>query len=216
MNEKELLKQMTPEERKKLMAELQEEERKEKRELQAAYEELRRVFLAEVKIQLFTLERSVKNYASWLSKECDAFRVIMECYGQIKRDGQASWSISHDDFRLEVKHNKVKRFDERADMASLRLIEYLKRYIISKEEGEEDPLYQLAMTLLERNRRGDLDYKNISKLYSLENKFDDEYRSIMDMFRESNVVETTRTNFYFYRKDKLGVWWRVEPSFNRI
>ena len=42
-------------------------------------------------------------------------------------------------------------------------------------------MYQLAMSLLERNRQGDLDYKSISKLYELEDKFDDEYKGIMEL-----------------------------------
>ena len=73
------------------------------------------------------------------------------------------------------------------------------------------------MTLLERNKNGDLDYKSISKLYELENQFaDPEYSDIMNLFKESHLVEGTATNFYFYEKDNLGVWRKLEPSFNRM
>ena len=77
-------------------------------------------------------------------------------------------------------------------------------------------MYQLAMTLLERNKQGDLDYKSISKLYEMEDRFDDEYRSIMDLFRESNVVIKTAINYYFSMRDQNGVWRRIEPSFCRL
>ena len=40
-----------------------------------------------------------------------------EEYGQVKSDEQRSYTITDGDFRLEVKNNKVKGFDERADMA---------------------------------------------------------------------------------------------------
>ena len=72
------------------------------------------------------------------------------------------------------------------------------------------------MTLLERNRQGDLDYKNISKLYEMEDRFDEEYKSIMGLFRESHTVTKTAVNFYFWQRDKNGVWRRVEPSFCRL
>ena len=77
---------------------------------------------------------------------------------------------------------------------------------------------QLAMTLLERNQAGDLDYKSISKLYELEDKFNDpEYSEIMKLFQESNVVQKNATNYYFWKRDKkTGVWRRIEPSFCRI
>ena len=84
--------------------------------------------------------------------------------------------------------------------------------------GTDDPMYQLAMTLLERNQAGDLDYKSISKLYELEDKFNDpEYSEIMKLFQESNVVQKNATNYYFWKRDKeTGVWRRIEPSFCRI
>ena len=77
-------------------------------------------------------------------------------------------------------------------------------------------MYQLAMTLLERNKQGNLDYKSISKLYEMEGKFDEEYTEIMNLFRESNVVQRTALNYYFSKRDKDGVWRRLEPSFCRL
>ena len=116
------------------------------------------------------------------------------------------------DFRLEVKCNRVKCFDERADVAAARLIDFLKAWIGGREKGADDPMYQLAMKLLERNR-----YKSISKLYDLEAQFGDpEYSQIMQLFKESNVVNGTAINFYFHQRDERGVWHRIEPSFNRM
>lgn len=102
-------------------------------------------------------------------------------------------------------------------MAAARLIDFLKAWIGGREKGADDPMYQLAMTLLERNRKGDLDYKSISKLYDLEAQFNDpEYSEIMQLFKESNVVNGTAINFYFHQRDERGVWHRIEPSFNRM
>ena len=78
-------------------------------------------------------------------------------------------------------------------------------------------MYQLAMAMLERNRYGDLDYKSISKLYELERRFNDpEYSDIMQLFKESNVVERMAVNFYFYERTDMGGWRKLEPSFNRM
>ena len=56
-----------------------------------------------------------------------------------------------------------------------RLIDYLKRYMQNSEKGSDDPMYQMAHDPAGRNKMGDLDYKSISKLYELEDKFDEEY-----------------------------------------
>src|SRR5690606_33962411 len=120
-------------------------------------------------------------------------------------------------YRIDVKTNKVKKFDERADLAASRLIEFLQKWIERAPGGTDNPMYQLAMVLLERNKDGDLDYKNVSKLYDLESKFaDPEYGEIMMLFKESHLVEGTATNYYFWKRDKQSVWRKIEPSFNRL
>lgn len=116
-----------------------------------------------------------------------------------------------------MKGNRVKRFDERADIAEKRLIDYLSKWIKQRGDGERNPIYKLAMSLLQRNEYGDLDYKSISRLYELEEDFNDtEYTEIMQLFRESNTVEGNVIRFYFEEKDELNKWKRIEPSFNQI
>lgn len=153
----------------------------------------------------------------FVQAETGAFKEVMAEYGQLRDPGQMSYKLDWDGFRIWIKCNKVKRFDERADVAASRLLEFLQGWIKKSNQGENDPMYQLAMTLLERNKYGDLDYKSVSKLYELESKFDaPEYSAIMQLFKESNVVEGTATNYYFEEKDERGVWRRLEPSFNRL
>lgn len=215
-NIREALKGMSAAERKNLLEELKAEEQKATRDRREAYETLRAQFAHEVKSHLLPLVEDVRQFREWIEKEADGFYSVMRDYGQLRKEEQSSFTIVDGDMKMEVRSNKVKTFDERADMAAERLMEYLKAYVAGSEKGYDDPMYQLAMTLLERNRQGDLDYKNISKLYEMEDRFDEEYKSIMGLFRESHTVTKTAVNFYFWRRDKNGVWRRVEPSFCRL
>ncbi len=132
----------------------------------------------------------VKAFHEQVVKETRAFYELMKEYGELRSEGQRSYTVQSETFRIEVKSCKVKCFDERADIAASRLIDFLKEWIEGRERGADDPMYQLAMMLIERNRNGDLDYKSISKLYDLEIKFNSpEYSSIMQLFKESNIVE---------------------------
>lgn len=210
---------LSKEERAELLRALKEEERTESRNRREVYETLRHQFAFDVESKLMPVVNNVQGFYDWIVGESEAFRNVMREYGQLRvRLGEeaSSFSVVDGDFKLEVKSNKVKSFDERADMAAERLIDYLKAYIENTEKGVDDPMYQMAMTLLERNRQGDLDYKSISKLYELESSFDDEYAAIMQLFKESNVVYKTATNYYFHKRDANGVWRRVEPSFCRL
>lgn len=211
------IKSLSKEQRAALMAQLQQEEKEDRIARRETYEALRGEFMHEVKTNVLEMVNAVTGFRGWLEKEADAFTKVMKEYGQVKSDEQRSYTITDGDFRLEVKSNKVKGFDERADMAADRLIDYLKRYMQNSEKGSDDPMYQMAMTLLERNKMGDLDYKSISKLYELEDKFDEEYADIMRLFKEANVVQRNATKYYFSRRNpENGVWTRIEPSFCRL
>ena len=213
---KELLQGLSPEEKKELLATLQQEANQEKNNRREAYEALRAKFMTDVRNRLDKVVAEVTGFRNWLDSESGAIKEVMREYGQLRNDAQNGFTMTVDGFRLEVKANKVKGFDERADMAAERLVDYLKRYVQQTEKGTDDPIYQLAMTLLERNKTGDLDYKSISKLYELEDRFDAEYAEIMQLFKESNVVQKNATNYYFSRLDENGVWRKIEPSFCRL
>lgn len=213
----ELLKGMSKEQRAALLAQLQSEAQNDRVAKRESYEALRAEFMYDVLTRVNDVEQTVSGFKKWLDDETDAFTKVMREYGAVKNEGQQSYTITDGDFKLEVKFNKVKGFDERADLAAERLVDYLKRYMAASEKGVEDPMYQMAMTLLERNKTGDLDYKSISKLYELEDKFDGEYAEIMQLFKEANVVQTTATNYYFSKRNpENGVWTRIEPSFCRL
>lgn len=212
------LSQMTAEEKKALLAQLNADVNESRQAKRDAYEGLRAEFMHRVEEFLVNVTADVKGFKQWLEKESEGFISVMRDYGQLKNADQRNYTITDGDFRLQVASNSVKGFDERADMAAERLVAYLKNYMQKSEKGQEDPMYQLAMTLLERNQRGDLDYKSISKLYELEDRFgDQEYKDIMTLFKESNVVQKTAVNYYFFRRHKeTGVWMRIEPSFCRL
>lgn len=215
-NIREALKGMSAEDRRKLLDDLKKEERQAAQQRRESYEALRASFMLDVKNKLMPVVEEVKGFRVWIEAETEAFRGVMREYGQLRKEEQLSFTLVDGDLKVEVRSNNVKTFDERADMAAERLVEYLKSWVSRSEKGQDDPMYQLAMTLLERNKQGDLDYKSISKLYEMEDRFDDEYRSIMGLFRESNVVTKTAINYYFSLKDGNGVWRRVEPSFCRL
>lgn len=211
------VKSLTKEQRAELLAQLQQEEKDDRIARRETYETLRAEFMREVMDRVTGLVADVRGFRDWIERETEAFTAVMKEYGQVKSDGQRSYTITDGDMRLEVKSNQVKAFDERADMAAERLIDYLRRYMEHSDKGADDPMYQMAMTLLERNKMGDLDYKSISKLYELEDKFDEEYADIMRLFKEANVVQRTATNYYFSRRNPdTGVWTRIEPSFCRM
>ena len=205
---------MTSEQLEQLLERKRQQEQAAANEKREAYEGIKSDILSKIETEARAAVAFVRNFHKLIVGETSAFYGIMKDYGALKKDGQRGYSIANDKFKVEVKSNKIKKFDERADIAAERLIEFLTAWIKSSDKGSDDPMYQLAMTLLERNKHGDLDYKSVSKLYDLEAQFNDpEYSDIMRLFKESNLVEGSVVNFYFFEKTDLGVWLKLEPSF---
>lgn len=200
-----------------LLREKREEENRDQQAKRDAYEGIRAQTVYSIMSKVESITGDVQSLHDFVLSETSAFKEVMSEYGQLRNPHQLSFRIQEGDYRIEVKTNKVKKFDERADLAATRLIEFLQKWIERAPGGTDNPMYQLAMVLLERNKDGDLDYKNVSKLYDLEGKFaDPEYGEIMMLFKESHLVEGTATNYYFWKRDKQGVWRKIEPSFNRL
>lgn len=200
----------------KLLRDLQTKKKADRAAVREAYEGLKAGFMEEVLDRVCIQAHNVFKFHSYLTNEVEGFRQIMAEYGAINSK-QMGFRLVHENFKLEVKTNKVKKFDERADMAAQRLIVFLKEWIKGQQEGADNPMYQLAMMSIERNRQGDLDYKQVSNLYKLETGFaDPEYTAIMELFRESHTVEGTATHYYFWRKDENEVWRKIEVSFNQL
>lgn len=202
---------------KELLAQKQKEEKTEQLKRRETYETLKAESVTKIGQKVRQAAETTKLLFDFVVAETGAFYDIMKEYGALRTKEQRSFTLQSDNFKVEIKINNVKKFDERADIAASRLVEFLRDWISSREQGASDPMYQLAMTMIERNKNGDLDYKSISKLYDLESKFNSEnYSHIMQLFKEANVIEGTATNFYFYERTELGVWRKIEPSFNRM
>lgn len=209
--------QFTPAQLKELYEQAKRNEVREANARRDAYEAIRAEVVHRIIKKVEAVTSDVECLHTYVSEETSAFKEVMEEYGRLREGGQMSYTLQDGNYKVEVKSNKVKKFDERADVAASRLIEFLQSWIEKADNGSDNPMYQLAMVLLDRNKDGDLDYKNISKLYQLESKFNDpEYSEIMDLFKESHLVEGNATRFYFWKKDKSMVWRKIEPSFNRL
>ncbi|MGL5682659.1 MAG: DUF3164 family protein [Marinifilaceae bacterium] len=199
-----------------LIAERRAAEAKERQSRRMAYLEMRADLVKRISGKVEEAEKVVKELHEFINNEVEAFRGIMTEYGDLKEE-QQNFKLEEGAFRVHVKAHKVKGFDERADMAVTRLMEFLDTWIKKNKNGADDPMYSLALNLLERNKRGELDYKSISKLYELEVKFNsDEYSAIMELFRESHTVEGNSINYYFEARNERGVWVKREVNFNRL
>lgn len=208
---------MTSAQLKELSRQVKEREASERRVRRDAYEALKNATAQDIKASLNTLVGQVRSFRTFIEGEMATFFEIMKEYGELRSEEQGTYSLIVGDFKAERALNKRKAFDERADIAAAKLVQFLNGWIKGRAGGDTDPMYKLAMLMIRRNSQGELDYKSVGKLYEMEVDFcNDEYTAIMNLFRESNRVASTCYYYNFYERRGDGVWRKVEPSFNRL
>lgn len=209
--------QMTAAELRLILKEKEKSEREMKERSRKAYVALREDFTEQIMSRALTLSVSVKAFYDFVSSESATWKGIMNEYGQLKDPTQPGFIVRNDKYKVEMKASRVRKFDERADIAADQLRAFLLKWVKNSAKGVDDEMYQLVMTLLERNRYGDLELESVNKLHRMEKRFDDpEYTGIMQLFDESKIYDGMGFNWYFWCRDEFCVWRKIEVSFNRF
>ena len=123
---------MSVEELEQVLAEKKQQRKDKERERRENYECLRADLVRRVREKVHAVTEDKKGVFTIVTDETGAFREVMGEYGALRGPGQMSFTIADNGFRILVKSNKVKRFDERADIAATRLIEFLQGWIEKK------------------------------------------------------------------------------------
>ena len=131
------LKGLSPEQRRQLLAQLQDEEKQNRQARRESYEALRGDFMRDVFHRVEGIVEDVSAFKKWIDGESESFKKVMAEYGQTRNDDQNSFTVVDGDLKLEIRSNKVKTFDERADLAADRLIDYLRDYALKSDKGSK-------------------------------------------------------------------------------
>lgn len=110
---KDELKDMTADQLEQLLEQKRAEERQAADKRRRDYEETRADFVKRMAAETAISLAGCASSTTWSWPSTDAFRKIMQEYGATRRDDQLGYSVQEGDFRLEVKCNRVKCFDER-------------------------------------------------------------------------------------------------------
>ena len=118
------LTKLTASELKELMEAAKRNENRLLNERKDAYEGIRAEVVHRIIRKVEAVTSDVECLHTYVEEETQAFKEVMEEYGRLRAGGQMSFSLQDGNYKVDVKSNKVKKFDERADIAAARLIEF--------------------------------------------------------------------------------------------
>lgn len=197
---------------KQLRAKLKEVERKEREEREekkACYEQERNALAENLVTRMRHLENVIASAKEEAFKEVMAFKEKMMDYGSIRggdrNKGSFEFKNSEDTYKVIVKAQTVKDFDERVELGAQHLEKFMNTFV--KKNAKD--FYELIQTCLQRNTKtGRLDFNNINKLYSIEEKFDHlDWKEALRLFKES-YVETGKATYIRFQYRTDGAAWQ--------
>lgn len=216
MNKQIDISKLSTEELEKALAEKKQAEK-------AAAEEQRKQYEGEKENIINSLGKKAEGISSQLNEfkvicftDIEGFRQKMLAYGDIKngKNNKGNFEIKNDNYKIIYSSQPKQEFDERSELAE----EKLKKFLSSFVRKRDKQLYELIMSMLERNSKtGALDISNINRLYKMEDKFDDQdWRDALRLFKESYNITGTNIYVRVYKHNDRNGWDLINLNFSSI
>lgn len=205
----ETLKIMTIEE---LEAELNARKQKEaqKREQKRIqYESLKKSVINDLATTADHLSAQIQSFKTKAFSDLGSLFGLLKDYSKRHQDGKGNFKIEDEHFKIQYKRQGKGVFDERSHQAERHIIDFLS----SKYKGDLDTK-DLIMSLLER-KNGALDILLVQKLYSLEDRFDDEnWKEGIRLLKESYSFSLSKDYISFFKKNENNEWEGINLNFS--
>lgn len=203
------LTQYTEEELERLLTEKREASRLLKEKQRNDYETLKNETVTELCQEAMECSEALKTFKTKSFESMQAFYVLMQEYGKHRTGGKGTFKIEHNGFRIEYARQETGTFDERSLLAEQHIIDFIN----SSFDGNEKTR-KLIMLALER-KKGNLDTKQVQKLHSMEDDFDNEsWREGLRLFKESFFRTHTKDYIRFYMRNENNKWEQINLQYS--
>lgn len=200
---KSIMSKMTAAEIEAYLAEAKKREKSEYAEKKKQYEAYRDKMVREM---VSEAEELNKKLAAAKAKWMNGLKKFMEKarkYGDVRSNSKGGYSLRTSDSKKLVvyEHNSKPEYDERADMAENLLREFLEDMVKKADKKS----YNVIVSLMSRNKRGDFNTSRINSLLSIKDNYDDErWQRAMKLFEESYNNRIISNSVSFYKQDENG------------
>jgi hypothetical protein len=151
-------------------AEAKENDKLEKERI--AYETNRDNIISKITETANALSRELSEFKTFCHIEMEKQELKLTEYGKLRANSKGGFSITSScgNMRVTRRRDTEPAWDERASKA----IGLIKDFLADTVKKRDVKLYEILLSFLERNSKGDLEYSRVMDLYKHENKFDDD------------------------------------------
>lgn len=136
-------------------------------------------------------------------------------YGKLRSNSKGGFSITTENGALRVTRRRDTEpvWDERAAKA----VELIKDFLGDTIKKRDIDTYEVLMTFIERNEKGDLEFARVMDLFKHESRFEDErWQEGLRLIKQSYGNHLKGYGYEFKRKAADGKWDNILLNFSSL
>ncbi|MPS73980.1 MAG: DUF3164 family protein [Chryseobacterium sp.] len=201
--------QLSTEELEKALETKKEAERVAREEKRQTYESLKYETIEELTPIAIEISLSLERFRDKAFTQLGTLYELLQDYSQRHKDGKGSFTIENEDYKIRFKRQGKGSFDERSVQAEKHIVDF-----INNRFGGDEDTKDLIMLALER-RNGALDINQVQKLYSMEDRFNDEnWKEGIKLLKESYSYNHSKDYINFSKKGRKNEWQSINLNFS--
>ncbi len=207
--------EMSSEQLEQLLEKKKKEERKAFASAKAKYEASRNKSVDYVMNNAIELQGIMTQFKREVSDMMDEQALLLAEYGKIRGNSKGGFTVSNadDTFRITRRRDTEPAWDERGQKA----VEMLREFLGDTIKKRDVKLFEILMSFLQRNEKGELEYARVMNLYHHEDKFDDpRWKEGLRLLKESYSIHLRGFGYEFKKKNKEGKWINVSLNFSGL
>lgn len=161
------------------------------------------------------LFKELSEFKNYCHIELEKQAVALEGYGKIRSNSKGGFSITNteDTMRVTRRRDTEPVWDERSTKAT----DLIKEFLGDAIKKRDLKMYEILMSFLERNAKGDMEYARVMDLYKHEDKFDDpRWKEGLRLIKESFSNHLKGFGYEFKIKDESGKWQNLLLNFSGV
>ncbi len=212
------LTKLSKEDREKLMNDLQEQNKADRKQLereQKKYESEKYAFVKKMFSKGIALHEALKDYKEELADGMDQHSIRLSNYGKIRKNSKGGFQIENDGNTQRIKRvrDTEPTWDERASKAESLIKEFLMETVKKRDKNT----FEMLMVFLERNKNGDLELSRVMDLLQFEDHYDDiRWKEGLRLLKQSYRNVLKGFGYLLQEKGIDGKWKSLTLNFSSI
>lgn len=213
------LEDLTEDQRKSLISELAKVEKTKRSELakkRKAYEKNREARIQKIVKGVIKIEQSMIQFKNEVSELMALQHSELDEFGMVPTKSKGGFSIISNDGNFKI--TRSRDTDPKWDETAIKGTNLIKEFLVQQGQKQVDPaIYELLMSLLEKNNQGELEFSKVMLFIQHEDKFTDPlWLEGLRLLKEGYHVEFKKFGYQFFKKNEEGKFKAISINFSNL